>query len=96
MGIRRRYVRQSSPRPFDPDEPRYFVYRLVDGAGDVLYVGRSADPRTRLTQHRAVSEWAHGVRDMETWGPYTWPEACAQERVRIEAELPPYNRTFVS
>lgn len=96
MGQRRRYVRQSPPRTYDPGELRYFVYRLSDAEGRALYVGRSDNPEGRLRTHRASTDWAKAVVLLETWGPYTWADVVTKERERIEAEQPLHNRMHVA
>lgn len=84
-------------KPFDPDAKRYYVYRLIDAEGQVLYIGRSCDPLGRLKAHHAARgiDWPSRVVQIEGDGPYTWAEVVKAERDAIMAERPPHNKEFV-
>lgn len=97
MTARHYYGKGKWVRPFDPDEKRYYVYRLLDAAGDVLYIGRSCDPLARLKQHHASgADWPSRVVQIEGTGPYTWAEVVKEERDAIMAARPPFNKEFVA
>jgi excinuclease UvrABC nuclease subunit len=78
----------------------FFVYRLLDAAGEVLYVGKTFDVVQRLRQHhkdvrnpttplrRAKAEWFFTVRSVDISGPYTNRGALAVERIDIAALNP--------
>lgn len=86
---RRRKPRRES---IDPGAVRYYVYRLRDAAGHILYIGRSCDPLARLKGHHATgAEWPSRVVQIEGHGPYTWDEAVRRERQEILRERPPHN-----
>lgn len=98
--------KRTHQRPFDPNEKRYFVYRLHDELGQVLYVGRSCNVANRIRAHysdaqRQFSEdsarkalWFSDVRSVSMFGPFTWDEAVAAERREIETCQPTGNRMF--
>lgn len=67
------------------------VYRFFDAAGQLIYVGQTADPKERFRRHSAESDWwsevAHRLVD---W----WPDkaAAVAEEARLVAEQSPrYN-----
>ena len=64
---------------------QYFVYRLHDAAGNVVYVGRSCDVAGRIRRHHAVGKpWIFDVRSVTMLGPFTWDEVVVEERQEIE------------
>jgi hypothetical protein len=77
--------------PIDPAAERYHVYRLYDGEGALLYVGRSCQPLQRLRAHHSKAEWAAKVVGIEGHGPYTWGEAVRREREEILRLRPLHN-----
>ena len=102
----RRYRTQRPP--IDPDALRYFVYRLHDGSGQVLYVGRSCNVAARIRAHHSdathqFSEeaarkalWFADVRSVTMVGPFTWDGAVVRERDEIERLQPTGNRDFTA
>lgn len=84
-------------KEFDPEAKRYYVYRLIDADGGVLYIGRSCDPLGRLKSHHATRgiDWPSRVVQIEGVGPYNWAEVIRAERDAIMAERPPFNKDFV-
>lgn len=98
--------RQKVRRPdLDRSAVRYMVYRLHDGDGRVLYVGRSCNVAQRIKAHVAdavrgyatdglKARWMPSVRRVSMVGPFTWDEACRVERDEIEAHQPLGNRMF--
>jgi predicted GIY-YIG superfamily endonuclease len=92
--VRRRWKYR---RPdLDLTEVRYFIYWLYDADGQVVYIGRSCDPISRLRAHHTTgAEWAPRVVQIEWRGPFTWPEACKRERDAIDRAQPPGNRMYV-
>ena len=98
----RRPWRRERP-PIDAKAVRYFVYRLHDAAGAVLYVGRSCNVKARIRAHLSDAqssmpefnhkrEWVYNVRRVSMVGPFTWDDACRVERAEIEAHQPRGNR----
>lgn len=89
----------------DREAVRYFIYRLHDAEGQVLYVGRSCNVTQRLRSHYSdtqhpmpelnrKAEWFFRSRSVSMVGPFTWGEACRVERAEIEAHQPVGNRQF--
>ena len=78
----------------------FFVYFLMDEAGEVLYVGRSQNVARRLLGHLSDASspdttqaprkalWLGDVRSVSMIGPFTWAEAVAEERRQIETVQP--------
>jgi hypothetical protein len=84
-----------------PDEPG--VYRMVRSNGDVLYVGKAASVRKRVTSHftsafsrteRAL-EMLTQVHDVEVTLTKTPLEAALLENETIKSLRPPYNVALV-
>lgn len=83
--------RHGERAPIDPTARRYHVYHLYNGAGGLLYVGRSCKPLSRLKAHHKAADWASEVAEIEGHGPYTWDEAVQAERADILQMQPPHN-----
>lgn len=67
------------------------LYRMYDAAGDLLYVGQSHDPCTRLLHHRCLAEWALQVARIDVeWHPNK-AIAIAAETAAIAADWPKHN-----
>lgn len=102
--------RRPASRPdLDRHATRYFVYRLLDGAGRALYVGRSCNVAARIRAHHssatatfgpafelAKREWFFDVRSVDMEGPFTWDAAVSVERRRIEQHQPRGNRAMTA
>lgn len=68
-----------------------YVYRAFDAHGVLLYVGTSAQPSQRFSQHKRDSDWWFEVRTI-TLEVFPTPEdARAAETVAIRIEAPRYN-----
>lgn len=92
--MRRRWKPQRSQRAMY--ERVNYVYRLLDAAGQAVYIGRSVDPLARLKMHHATgAEWAASVVGIEAWGPFHWDDVVRLERDAIMRERPPGNKEFV-
>jgi hypothetical protein len=79
-----------------PDEPG--VYRFVRANGDVLYVGKAASLRKRVTSHFAANlnrehalEMLSQVSDIQVTLTPTPLEAALLENESIKSLRPPYN-----
>jgi hypothetical protein len=67
------------------------VYRAFAEGGRLLYVGHSAEPETRISQHLGKTAWWPKVRKITTeWHP-SRPIAQVAERLAIYREDPLYN-----
>lgn len=99
--------RWKNRRPdIDHKAVRYFIYRLHDAEGRILYIGRSCDVAARIKAHHSDAthrympelsrkrEWLFKARRVSMVGPFTWGEACRVERAEIEAHQPEGNRMF--
>jgi len=100
--MRRR--RQGRP-DLDREAKRYFVYRLHDEHGLVLYVGRSCNVAARIRAHKSDAGrhdgalkalWFVDVRRVSMFGPLKWDESVVAERREIESLQPTGNRTFTT
>lgn len=69
----------------------FYVYRYFNQAGELLYVGVTAEPYTRWTQHRRLREWSHEVTHVSLEQFAYEDLAYAHERKVIRAEAPRYN-----
>ena len=79
---------------------RHFVYYLLDGSGDVVYVGRSRNVAGRIEKHHyhATRDYEPSVNDKGSWifdirsvtmaGPMAWEAAVETERAEIERLQP--------
>lgn len=75
---------------------RFWLYRLFDSAGDLLYVGITECGEERFKQHSKDKEWWHEV-SRRTVTLYATREACANgEAWAIATERPRYNIIGVS
>ena len=66
------------------------LYRYFDENDDLLYVGISKNPVSRIQQH-ATNDWIRRVRHIELEWFDTRSEALAAELIAIERERPEYN-----
>ncbi|MBO9524306.1 MAG: hypothetical protein J7518_22440 [Nocardioidaceae bacterium] len=94
---------RTAQRPdLDREAVRYFVYRVHDAEGVVLYVGRSCNVAARLKAHHRTlthpgqrsASWILDGRSVSMVGPFTWDRACVVERAEIEKFQPVGNRQF--
>lgn len=102
-GLTSRSRRRRPRPPIDREALRYFVYRLHDAEGRVLYVGRSSNPAGRIREHHREATadylptaarkalWFVDVRSVSMTGPYTWDGAIVRERDEIERFQPSGN-----
>jgi predicted GIY-YIG superfamily endonuclease len=69
------------------------VYRCYDAEDQLLYIGMSSGPETRLNEgHRYRSAW---YGDMARWTQtprMAWADAIRTEHLAIQAEKPIHNR----
>lgn len=73
------------------DDSRYFVYRLHDEAGRILYIGRSCNVAGRIKSHASDLKrkpWMRDARRVSMVGPFVWLAAVAAEREEIETHQP--------
>lgn len=77
-----------------PPTGRTALYELHDAAGNYLYAGVSAEPRTRFQAHAYDKDWWSEVATREiTWFD-TRAEAEAAEVVAIRTKSPRYNKAI--
>lgn len=69
----------------------YVLYRFYDHADVLLYVGLTADPGRRITQHRSTKSWWHQVSRVELEHFETLYEVRTAEAIAIREEAPLYN-----
>ena len=67
------------------------LYRMFDGAGQLLYVGISSRAALRWEQHRAQKPWWEDVARVEVEHHYDRESALMAEREAILAEKPRHN-----
>jgi hypothetical protein len=68
------------------------VYRCLDAAAALLYIGSAEKAQARFTGHRTRSSWWPEVADIKITRYPTIFEARAAERIAILAEDPIHNR----
>lgn len=71
--------------------PSRFVYRCTSADGRLLYVGISANPVSRVNQHR-TGWWGWLLADVEVTEYATANEAREVEALAIATERPRFNR----
>lgn len=68
-----------------------FVYRCFDATGQLLYVGCSNDPQSRLNDHRRSKSWWPDVARTQTVAYPSRDQALDAEALAIRAETPLHN-----
>lgn len=68
------------------------VYRFLNAAERVIYIGSSEKPLKRQMQHRSKSPWWPEVAEVQVTRYPTIFEASAAERIAQDAEEPIHNR----
>ena len=69
----------------------FYVYRFYDEAGELLYIGYTADPYTRWRQHSRKSEWAPLAAFVRV-ERYAYEDlARSAETTAIRSESPRFN-----
>jgi hypothetical protein len=68
------------------------LYRCYDQAGDLLYVGISVQPYTRVENHRRNRKWGDLIKRVTVVNVGTEVDAGVAEKRVIETELPRYNQ----
>jgi predicted GIY-YIG superfamily endonuclease len=74
----------------------FYLYRLFDSSGALLYVGVTINPKTRFYQHASVKDWWKDVDGKRVERFDTAKAASSAERVAIHQESPLYNVAGVS
>lgn len=74
-----------------PDAP-HDVYRCLDDACELIYVGISGDAYARLRRHRLESPWWRRVQTVTVDRYRNRPSAFAVEAAAIRDECPTENR----
>lgn len=69
---------------------RTALYRLYDDAGELLYVGIGAQPKSRISEHRK-KPWGSEIHSTTTEWHESRDAALAAEAAAIAAERPAYN-----
>lgn len=76
-------------------EMAFNLYRSFDSNGGLLYIGKSINVATRMTQHKK-SEWFHRAQRIEITS-YPGPrELAVAEILAIQTENPLYNKVSTS
>lgn len=70
----------------------YFLYRLFDVAGELLYVGISLNPAKRVQQHRKVQPWRNKIAEIKIESFAHLGLASLAEIKAIEEEAPRFNK----
>lgn len=86
--------RYNVPGPFIAPEGTpspQVVYRAYGHDGDLLYVGRSIQPRGRLASHASTKVWWHLVSFLTLEQFDSFAECQTAERNAIATERPRYN-----
>lgn len=73
------------------DARSHYLYRVFDTDGDLLYIGRTAEPRKRLMSHQTQTPWWPQA-DSVTLQMVARTEVAAAEKRAILAERPRFNR----
>lgn len=67
------------------------IYRIFNKFGELLYIGASCDPVSRLYAHDKTQQWATDISHIEvTWLPCR-DDALAAEKAAILTESPKWN-----
>lgn len=77
--------------PFIPSG--HCVYRAYDTDGVLLYVGQTANPYRRLSQHRRCTPWWETVVELRVVLFPSYIAAAAEERRSILEDGPLFNRS---
>lgn len=80
------------PLVWDPTRTKAGIYRLYDGAGQLLYIGYGKLPEDRINAKRWMEPWGKEVATSEIQWCDTLEEAKAALVPAIRSELPRYNR----
>lgn len=87
---KRRSVSSPPARLHKLPKDRYFVYRLMDAFGELVYIGSTRDPNGRVASHR--KRWGASVVATAVTVEYPSAETMlAAERKAIAKERPPLN-----
>ena len=70
---------------------RYQLYRLYDGTGDLIYIGRTCSIGARFDQHAKKQPWWHEVVDCRIELFPDYETLVKAERIAIKQEAPRYN-----
>lgn len=73
-----------------PPAGRTGLYRLIGADGQLLYVGISCDPETRMKAHHGRAWWSQVESNRIEWHE-TRVAALVAERIAIREERPRYN-----
>lgn len=77
-----------------------YVYKLLDDADKILYIGKTRDIKQRLREHRSrghlPAECYDAVKWVEIYMLPTYADAGIVERYLIGVEKPKYNKQFLA
>lgn len=69
-----------------------FIYRAFGAMDDLLYVGITTDPKTRLRDHSISKSWWKEVGNVTLEVLPSWAAASQAETLAIATEYPRYNK----
>jgi hypothetical protein len=84
--IARRLGKVATKRPYG------FVYRIYDGAGALIYIGKTVQPFARPLSHYSQKPWGREIGRIDTQEFDSEEAAFAAEREAIIREKPKYNK----
>lgn len=67
------------------------VYRHINAEGETIYIGCTANPLQRLSEHMSQTRWMRSIARIDVQWFDTWHEARAEELRLIAAERPMFN-----
>jgi predicted GIY-YIG superfamily endonuclease len=76
----------------DRTSAMYYVYRLFDSKGTLLYVGSSNDPKKRVRTDHKNKSWGYKIRRCTATSFELRQDALIAEREAIQNEGPIYNK----
>lgn len=73
------------------DDSSHILYRMFDTAGQLLYVGMTANPAHRIRDHKTQQSWWSDVAEIKVEHFLTRADLAAAEREAIRTENPRFN-----
>ena len=77
----------------NPTKP-HAVYRIWSANGDLLYVGCSVNPLSRIMEHSKYKAWSVEIDTVKVQWFGSKPEAQAAEKSAIQSENPRWNNHY--
>lgn len=85
-------IQHGYPDGYGYAAPQFVLYRMFNAHGELLYLGQTISPRTRMKNHAQQRDWWHEVVNITLERFCSSQELNRVEKIAIQTEHPRYNK----